>query len=144
MQDFDLKLVEETLASSAIAHVDYAASFNAARQSGVHTSTFYVLSVTDDFKERSSTSSLDIYDATHTFAVMIVIPCMAGNFETEERIKNLVRQVREEITGKVYLDYQAVKLAKGQLVELNTKTNNYIYQQNFKVSGYLQVPHSKP
>ncbi|PAJ72040.1 hypothetical protein CJF42_23410 [Pseudoalteromonas sp. NBT06-2] len=139
MFNFDLNTIETHLKNAKIAQVGFAADFNAARKKSVQSPTLYVLPLDDNYDDVSSVTGEDEYIATEIFAVMIVMPCVAGNVNSDSQIKTLRGKVKQAIAGCAFAPWQPIKLHRGRTVELSRETNNLIYQCQFKVTGNLTV-----
>ncbi|SFD55127.1 phage tail terminator protein [Pseudoalteromonas denitrificans] len=139
MFNFDLNKIDKVLRDAKIARVGFAADFNAARKKGVQSPTLYVLPLDDNYDDAGSVTGEDEYIVTEIFAVMIVLPCLAGNKNSDTEIKTLRSKVKQAIAGCAFSPWQPIKLHRGRTVELSRETNNLIYQCQFKVVGNVTV-----
>lgn len=138
--NFDLNNIETLLSNTVLnATVGFASDFNYVREHAVHSAQLFVLPLADDNINTNEVPGLDEYQVKDVFAVMIVIPCSAGNATTDEQIKQLRSDVKTAVAGCQYAGWDAIKLDKGRTIELSKKTNNLIYQCQFSVTGLHTV-----
>jgi ribosomal protein S13 len=137
--NFDLNHVEALLKRETTIDVGFAADFNDARARSVHAAMLFVLPLDEQFKEITTVTGLDEYEATEIFAVMIVIPSATSNALADDQINQLRDEVKKCVAGAVFQGWQPVKLHRGRVVEFNKDTGNLIYQCQFSVSGHLTV-----
>lgn len=138
--NFDLTNIETLLAQSGIsAVVGFASDFNHVREHAVHSAQLFVLPLADDNLNTNDVPGLDEYLVKDVFAVMIVIPCAAGNAHSDVQIKQLRTEVKAVVAGCQYPEWNPIKLDKGRTIELNKQTNNLIYQCQFSVTGIHTV-----
>ncbi len=138
--NFDLNNIETLLSSTVFnASVEFASDFNHVREHAVHSAQLFVLPLADDNTNTNEVHGMDEYQVKDVFAVMIVIPCAAGNAHSDAQVKQLRSDVKAAIAGCQYPGWDPIKLDKGRTIELNKKTNNLIYQCQFSVTGLHTV-----
>lgn len=138
--NFDLNNIETLLSQTIVnATVGFASDFNHVREHAVHSAQLFVLPLADDNTNTNEVHGLDEYQIKDVFAVMIVIPCSAGNAHSDMQIKQLRSDVKTALAGCQFAGWNPIKLDKGRTIELSKQTNNLIYQCQFSVTGLHTV-----
>lgn len=139
--NLDLNAIEQRLKMdlNGQAHVGFASDFNAVRAQGVQMPTLFVLALDEDYKAADEVTGETTLKLNELFAVMIVLPVMVGNANSDLQIKTLRGLVRQSLTGVVPAGWSPILPHRGRLVELNRDTNNLIYQAQFMTERLIDV-----